>query len=309
MNGVVVNKKRIRGGTPRVSASSMRVISSKIGWDEVGIGKVLRIILTAFLIPLLLIASVVIGYKGYRYLLTSHYFEISEVRVEGNNILKYKEILRLAGNIIHQNIFRIDLNTLCSRLKGNHWIRDAEAEKVLPRKIMIRIEERSPFALISFSEGGDTYLIDDSGIVFKKVKDGISDVSDVRGYDYSSLPLITVTGINPPLLGEGIRSNALSIGLNVLRDVQESTFLKDVGIKRIDITPGKGVTLFPKGGKEDNSIYRGLEIRLLVYHDSIDKREIEKRFSRLDTIIALLNKKGKEVRYVDLSFKDKVVVN
>ncbi len=300
MNGAVVNRVRIRGGTPGMSG--LRVMSSRVKANEASIAKVSGMILRAFVTFLFLTAFVVCSYEGYKYLLTSSYFEISEVSIKGNNILKDKEILRLAGNIIHQNMLRIDLSAVCSRIKESHWIKDVIVERDLPHRIVIRIEERSPFAIVSLSGGADTYLIDDSGIVLKEVE-------GVPGDDYLSLPLITVTGIKSPLPGKRIRLDGLSIGLNVLRHVRKSTFLKNAGIKRIDITPAKGVTLFTEGDDADDPASTGIEIRISVYHDFVGKMEIEKRFSCLDTTLDFLNKEGREVRYVDLSFKDKVVVN
>ncbi len=304
MNVAVINRARIRGGKPRVSG--IKVMSSRVRENDVRKSKVLGIILTAFAISLLLTVSVACVYKGYRYLLTSPYFEISEVKIEGNKTLKDKEILRFAGNIIHQNIFSIDLIAVYTRLKRNHWINDAVVERELPNSIVIMIEERVPFAFASLSGGADTYLIDDNGIVLKKIENGTSDV--LEG-DYSFLPLITVKGIKSPLPGNRIRSEGLSTGLNVLRHVQGSTFLKDEGIKGIDITPGKGVTIFTEGDDVDDPTSVGIEIRVSVYNDFVGETEIEKRFSYLDTVLGFLDGEGREVRYVDLSFEDKVVVN
>ena len=88
------------------------------------------------------------SYKGYRYIVSSPYFNISDISIVGNVNLKREDILSLSGINVGQSIFSVKTNDIYKCLKDNFWIKDVSVRKELPDKFSIKINERVPVAIL-----------------------------------------------------------------------------------------------------------------------------------------------------------------
>jgi cell division protein FtsQ len=112
------------------------------------------------------IAAVLWGAKMvYRYALTSTYFALQHVEINGNERLTNGEVLEAAGITMEQNIFEVRLPEVIQRLEETPWVVDARASQKLPKTIRIDIVERKPEMLVLFDV---PYLVDESGEIFKR---------------------------------------------------------------------------------------------------------------------------------------------
>ncbi|MBI3813406.1 MAG: FtsQ-type POTRA domain-containing protein, partial [Nitrospinae bacterium] len=117
---------------------------------------------------LLSLSAITAGtYEGYGYVVSSPYFNISDITLEGNINLKKDEVLSLCNIKTGQSIFSADIDDIYKRLKGHPWIRDAVVKKELPDKLSIKISERSPAAVLK-SKG--IYLMDNEGVILTELK-------------------------------------------------------------------------------------------------------------------------------------------
>ena len=105
----------------------------------------------------------------YRYALTSTYFALQHVEINGNERLSNQEILDAAGIRMDQNIFEIKLPEVIRRLEDTPWVVDARVSQKLPKTIRIDIVERKPEMLVLFDV---PYLVDEGGEIFKRWSPG-----------------------------------------------------------------------------------------------------------------------------------------
>ncbi|MBN2718611.1 MAG: FtsQ-type POTRA domain-containing protein [Deltaproteobacteria bacterium] len=127
------------------------------------------------------VALVVWGAKlVYHYALTSAYFAVQHVEINGNERLSNADILAAAGIEMDQNIFDVKLQDVTQRLEATPWVLEARASQKLPKTIIIDVVERKPEILVLFDV---PYLVDESGNIFKRWVPG------------DPLPECTITGL------------------------------------------------------------------------------------------------------------------
>ena len=113
---------------------------------------VLRSILAAMMGFILLIIFV-----------SSSYFRLAEIEVEGNTGLSDKEVIEMTGIAEDANILSVGLDRMCDKLMLDLRIEHAEATRVFPDRIRLVVKERTP---LFYAAGGYGFLeIDKKGTV------------------------------------------------------------------------------------------------------------------------------------------------
>ena len=97
-------------------------------------------------------------------LFDSRYFKVSEVRVENESRVTAEEIAALSDVRLGHNIFELDLPRIGRKIEENPWVKRAEVRRLFPRTVVIRVEERSPKAVINLDY---LYYVDGDGEIFK----------------------------------------------------------------------------------------------------------------------------------------------
>ncbi len=252
---------------------------------------------------------VVGGYRGYRYVMASPYFDISDITIDGNINLNRDDILSVANIKIGQNIFSVNTGEIYKRLKGHPWIKDTAVKKEMPDRLKIKINEREPVAILKSNK---LYLIDDEGVVLAKLN-GESDMN---------FPLIVKPMDLEYKIGDRVSSEEVFSGINIWERLQgvklnlgDSSF-KD-NITTIEPLSSEKVKI---NLKDTNSyiVINGEDIDKKFQHLQTVMRFLEDKTSmehkgtvKNENSTSLKEKKKEEVReldYIDLSFKDKVIV-
>ena len=118
----------------------------------------------------------------YNYMFHSPYFQLEEVVIEGCGRVTEKEIMALSGVKHFQNILAINLRETARRISANPWVGDVELERELPDKLVIKLSEKRPIALIK--KDGDIYFMDSDGVIFEKLgKRENADIPILTGFD------------------------------------------------------------------------------------------------------------------------------
>lgn len=249
--------------------------------------------LTLILLSLSAIAAG--GYEGYGYVISSPYFNISEIALEGNVHLKRDEVLSLCNIKTGQSIFSADIDDIYKQLKGHPWIRDAAVKKEMPDRVSIKISERSPTAVLK-SKG--IYLMDNEGVILAELPPP-SEGGELGG----RLPVI----IEPENLTykEGSRTNSEEIlnSIDIAERVKKAApqfnglSFEIFRIEPIDINR---VKLYPGGGKG----------YIIINSENMDKnfKNLQVAMRRLKDDTAPFHNGGRELDYIDLSYRDKVIV-
>ncbi|MBN2527218.1 MAG: FtsQ-type POTRA domain-containing protein [Deltaproteobacteria bacterium] len=166
-----LKKKRINRRRPKVEATPPEPLEvddvdnepperKRFNWKPYvfGLGRLLAVLVT--------IALVVWGAgAAYRYALTSTYFALQHVEINGNERLTNSDVLAAAGIEMEQNIFSVNLAEVAKRLEDTPWVVSAGVRQKLPKTIIIDIIERKSTMMVLFDV---PYLVDESGEIFKR---------------------------------------------------------------------------------------------------------------------------------------------
>ncbi len=109
------------------------------------------------------------GTAAYRHATTSDYFAFRTVEITGEKRLSEEEILKTARLSMGQNIFSVDMARAERMLLSDPWVVEAEVTRRLPGSLLVRVAERRARIMVNFDV---LYLVDESGRVFKRWKQG-----------------------------------------------------------------------------------------------------------------------------------------
>ena len=215
---------------------------------------------------------------GYLFLKNSSYFNIKEIRITGADQVtgvSEREFLRLYKG---RNIFDVDINSLSFIIKKEKpFVKNAIVKRVLPDVLEIDLECRVPVALI---KAGRTYPIDNAGMVLS--------YEDVSG----DLPVISGFSIwLKPVVGEKVREDRLKKGLLLLRDLKESSIFKTYEVREISVKDPRNFSFYLKGG-----------IEVMVGGE-----DFSERLAKLKKILSNPELDKKNIKYIDLRFKNAVI--
>ena len=131
-----------------------------------------------FIFKLLIFIALLTGLVVYAF--TSPIFNVSEIRILGNDKFTDEEYLNLSELKTGENIFNFRKSKIINNIKTNGYVESVKIKRKLPTKVEITIEERTPTYLISLEEGQFAY-INNQGYILEK--------SEIK------LPLAIITGI------------------------------------------------------------------------------------------------------------------
>ncbi len=106
----------------------------------------------------------------------------SSVITEGNQHVSRAELLDVFGGDIERNILRVSLDERKAELEEIPWVRHATVMRLLPDRIRVAVEERTPVAFVR--QGGHIGLVDATGVLMSMG----ADQTQNRSY---SFPVVT----------------------------------------------------------------------------------------------------------------------
>lgn len=128
--------------------------------------------------------AVIVGFiagfalAGYRAVLRSAYFVVDDIDVEPTAHLDRGAIIETAGLGEPRNIFEYDADAARDALASHPWVATVRVDKVLPRRIVIRLEERRASGAVVLDV---PYLVDATGQPFARAE----------AHEVGDLPLVT----------------------------------------------------------------------------------------------------------------------
>jgi cell division septal protein FtsQ len=207
------------------------------------------------------------------------YFTVREVIVRGSRHLAPDDVRRLAGVEPGVGIWAVDCARAERSLEGVPWVRTARVWRELPDKVLIRVREERPVAIIALSDAAPAlHYVAPRGKVFARLEP-----SDARDYPY-------VTGLKVADL-----SGADAIGLRAIR--RSLSLLRLAGrrgrVSEINVDRERGLTLLP------------VDPRIPVEVGWVD---VPRRLARLNAVLEKLANRQDEIIRVSLRFDDEVIV-
>jgi len=219
------------------------------------------------------------AFHGYRFVTTAPQFAVAQINFSGNEKVSLSTLESMAQPLLGQNIFQLDLQAITEQFKTNPWIENVSAVRRMPRGIRIDVQERVPFARIQLDK---TYLMDHYGVLI---------VPDNK--KYGSLPLITGVKVRRVELGNEIPVAGIVPGLQAMHFMNQLGAFKDDPIQKFHLSSPRKLVFTTET--------RGIDIYLAV-------DRIQEGFENLKIILDAMDSNLSGIHYIDLSFKDKVVV-
>ena len=103
-------------------------------------------------IVIALILLVILSTYKPEKLFLSYKFKIEQIKIENNSILKERDIKKNLAHLYEKNIFIIDNQNILNILKKNTFIESFEIKKIYPNKIIIKIYEKKPIAILEYKK-------------------------------------------------------------------------------------------------------------------------------------------------------------
>lgn len=234
--------------------------------------KLATVIAGAILLAVVAGAGILIvsmGGRAYHYVVDAQRLYVEEIEVTGAVVLSSDEIIRLSGLHKRLPMLSIDLIAAADRVKSHPRIASAVVERHLPRRILIRVEERVPIGLVQ--QDGAIKGIDATGTI---------------------IPIIPAReDIKGPILTGGLKDMAPDLIKDALLalDLMRPDLVTRISELRMD--PTGGVTLI--------TTQTPMVIRL-------GRGEMPQKIDRLRKALKMFDERREQKEYIDLRFRDMV---
>lgn len=118
--------------------------------------------------------------KAYQYCVSSEYFKVSTIEVQGTRQLSTAEIIDLSGIHEGDNSLSVHIPEIENKLLQNPWIESVSIKRELPDRFVIEINERIPQFWVL--KDGTLHYLDQSGIL----------IAPVESSNFYSLPTLDI---------------------------------------------------------------------------------------------------------------------
>ena len=228
----------------------------------------------------ILIAACFYGiFAGYRFATDSSYFAVNKVTWVGNQYLSMEEIAPWAGPVAGENIFRVDLGEISQKLAKHPWVQTASIRRVFPQGLHINITERIPFARIQLDQ---IYMMDSYGVLLGPAEE-----------KFYGLPLLTGIAVKNPTPGYNVANKEVTGGLKAMYDFNQLPIFEENPIDTVHMRNHSRMTFLTRN--------RDLEIHMR-------SNTVPESFKNLKLALDAISEDKGALSYIDLSFKNKVVV-
>jgi len=218
-------------------------------------------------------------FAGYRLATNSPYFAVNKVTWIGNQYLSVEELAPWAGPVAGENIFRVDLGKISRKLAKHPWVQTASIRRVFPQGLHINITERIPLARIQLDQ---VYMMDNDGILLGPEEK-----------KFSGLPLLTGISVKNPTPGYNATNEEVTGGLKAMYDFNQLPIFEENPIDTVHMRNHSRMTFLTRN--------RDIEIHMRI-------NTVSESFKNLKLALDAIGEDKETLSYIDLSFKNKVVV-
>jgi len=220
-----------------------------------------------------LLSAIYVGARiaAKRFFLDNSDYTLSNIQVQTDGNLQRDQILSVADLREGENIFRVNLARVHSRLQDLPQVDEVEVVRKLPAEIDIRIVERKPIAWITSEKqiadpfvSDAAFLVDARGVLMKEKK---------LLPEYLGLPLILGCASESLDAGKTVESPEAKAALELLRLSTRSFMQTRFQIREIDVSKGYCLVVTDKNHSKVTFGFENLDTQLqrleqfLIYSD------------------------------------------
>jgi cell division protein FtsQ len=236
-------------------------VSRRIPWRQV------LPVAAAILVVFLVTAA---GAAVYSWLGHSRLFSVRSIDMNRCDYVTKDEVSGILSRVPQGNIWSLSSRAIGTRLLTHPWVRSVSVRKAFPDRLVVRIQERKPAAMINLDA---LYYLDEEGAIFKRL----------TAYDPKNFPI--VTGFTQRELGarDAVALQNLKKTLELLRCTESGVLRQNVSEVHFDAQ--EGYTLVTRD--------TGLQLKI----GTMDFREAMKR---VEVAMPKLSSVGQAKGIVDL---------
>ncbi len=237
----------------------------------------------AVALAVLLTGVIVLGYMGrtdLQRLRHLRYFQVTDLVVEGNRQVPTATIVSSLGLSAHASILEVDLQELAGRIMRNPWVKTASVSRRLPVRLLIRVVERTPQAVVLAHRA---YLASEDGLILKE-----AGPDEMLG-----LPILRIEVGHHLKVGEWIEPSRLGQGMRLWQQVDLEILGPGVRPREVQLEGDGSFTV---------SLGQGLP-RL-----RFREQALRGQLGQLARVLRIRGIGLSALEYVDLRFPEKVIV-
>ncbi|MFH1501920.1 MAG: FtsQ-type POTRA domain-containing protein [Candidatus Eisenbacteria bacterium] len=208
-------------------------------------------------------------------------FRIARVDVRGATVLTSHEVEALSGLSEGASLLAVSVPAVEAAIASSPRVERAQASKLLPDRVLIRLVEKEPLALVETAGG-----------VFE-VADDLTILPQVERTAFVDVPVVT-GGRRDLETGATIDDEELVAALELIRRARDVSVALWMDMSEVRIAPGSGLVIY--------TVADGAEIR--VGSGALD----EDGLARLSMVLSDLDARGVAAESIDLRFEDQAVV-
>jgi len=203
----VRKKDKARGGDPKPSRARLR----RIAWITAGL--------------------LAVGFTGvafasaYTWLTRSPLFTVRTVDMNRCSNVSLEEVWAIVRGDGSGILWSIPAKEVARRLSGHPWVRSVSVRKSFPDRLVVRIQERTPVAMVNLDV---LYYLDEEGRPFKRL----------TAYDPKSLAIVTGFSRGDLLRKDPVTVRDLRKTLDLLRSVEAGALRQNVSEIHFDAQDG-----------------------------------------------------------------------
>lgn len=206
------------------------------------------------------------------YFLIKNHMLVRDIAFEGNHHLKNDELKSLIKIKKGDELFGVSGRELYRRLKSSPWIREAFIRKEFSGRILIKVTEAVPVAILSIA--GRPYLIDREGNVLEPMKEGtVLFLPVIKDIDYKS---------------------------------NRAAYLE--AVRFVDVLHNKRIVSYDGTIEITGQRPEDITLKLDNISIKIGAGDFDKKLERLEFVKDEIEKRNMSVEYIDLRFANKIIV-
>ena len=205
-----------------------------------------------------------------------------QIEIQGIEKVSKRQVMEVVGSDIGRNVFFIPLEERKKQLEAIPWVESANVSRLLPNRLQISIQERTPVAFVQV--GARIALIDSHGVVMEL---------PARAIKSYSFPVLVGMGESEPL---STRAARMKIYSQLVRELDADGAQNSKDLSEVDLSDPEDVKVTvsdPQGEVLVHLGASGFAERFKIYKAHV--QEWRQQFQRLDS--------------VDLRYDRQVIVN
>jgi cell division protein FtsQ len=122
-----------------------------------------KLFIKIFISLVLILCTVYVSNEIYQKLRDSDFFQITEMKIDGNRMASNKQISALSKVDIHSNLLAINVPQVKSLLESHPWIDRVVVTRNWPNRLLITVKEKKPVAILNRDTG--LFYLDKKGLI------------------------------------------------------------------------------------------------------------------------------------------------